>query len=545
MDPERPESAIGRALLIATAWFLRSVERTTRWLARRVRRHVVSRVGGPARARVVVLFAIILGLNGADLSTIGAVAPQLKASLHIHNTEIGLLSSVALLVGAVATLPLGLMVDRIKRIPILSLSIVLWSLASLFSAFASSYDSLLLSSALLGAVVATAGPTIASLTGDFFPAKERGRVWAYILSGEIAGNALGFIVGGTLSSAISWRAAFLVMALPGFWLAWVLFRTVPEPRRGGQSHLQPGAEEFVRRRTADAGGDYATDPDEDDLARAAVKRRGVQPVPERILSVDQRSMKIVPAVKYILSIPTNLMMIFSSSLGYFYFAGLSTFALLFVEGHYHVGIAGAELFLGVLVLGGLIGTLISGRLTDLMLRRGMIDCRVWVPATCYFAACVVLVPGLLSKHFSPAIWLDSLGAALLLGANAPLNAARLDTMPAALWGRAESTRTLIRSLAEALAPLLFGALGDLITGVLPSQAPIGTHPAFRQAASSAKGLEIAFLILLGTVLAAGVFLIRARATYPVDVATAAASDHANKPVAVEPSTASTLRLTGA
>ena len=78
--------------------------------------------------------------------------------------------------------------------------------------------------------------------------------------------------------------------------------------------------------------------------------------------------------------------------------------------------------------------------------------------------------------------------------------------------------------------------------MLPSQAPIGTHPALRQAASSAKGLEIAFLILLGTVLAAGVFLIRARVTYPEDVATAAASDQANRPVAVEPAA---LRLTGA
>jgi hypothetical protein len=180
-----------------------------------------------------------------------------------------------------------------------------------------------------------------------------------------------------------------------------------------------------------------------------------------------------------------------------------------------------------------------------MLRRGMIDCRIWVPAVCYIAACVVLVPGLLSKHFSPAIWLDSIGAGLLLGANAPLNAARLDTMPAALWGRAESTRTLIRSVAEALAPLLFGTLGDLATGVLPSQAVIGTHPALSKVARSAPGLEVAFLILLATVLAAGFFLIRARATYPQDVATAAASDQANKPTAIQPATPSTLRLTGA
>ena len=52
----------------------------------------------------------------------------------------GLLSSVALLVGAVFTIPVGLLVDRIKRVPMLSLSIVLWSVASLLSAFAGSYS---------------------------------------------------------------------------------------------------------------------------------------------------------------------------------------------------------------------------------------------------------------------------------------------------------------------------------------------------------------------------------------------------------------------
>jgi len=531
MDQNGPESSLGRALLIATAWSLRTVERVSRFTARLVRGEVIKRVGGPVRARVIVLFAIVLALNGADLATIGAVAPQLRTALHINTTQIGLLNSVALFIGAIATIPVGLLVDRVKRMPILALSIIMWSAASVLSAIAANYTDLLLSRLLLGAVIATAGPTIASLTGDFFPASERGRVWAYILTGELAGNALGFIVCGTLSSAISWRAPFVVLAFPGLWLAWVLYRTVPEPRRGGQSHLQQGAAEFVRRSPSafDVDGQRVANPDEDDLARAAVRRGGGPPAPPPIHGADQRQMNLVATIKYILSIPTNLLMIFSSSLGYFYFAGLSTFALLFVEGHYHVGTAGAQLFLGVLVIGGLIGTLISGRLTDALLKRGMISVRVWIPAICYLLATVVLIPGFLASRFDPAIWLDAAGAGLLLGANAPLNAARLDTMPAALWGRAESTRTLIRSLAEALSPLLFGAIAELASGVLPSQAPIGTHPHATQIASDAPGLQVAFLILLGTVLGAGILLVRARVTYPGDVATAAASDEANKP----------------
>jgi MFS family permease len=215
-------------------------------------------------------------------------------------------------------------------------------------------------------------------------------------------------------------------------------------------------------------------------------------------------------------------MIVSSSLGYFFFSGLSTFALLFVRGHYHASQATAQVVLALLVAGAMIGTLVSGRLTDHLLRRGFLEVRVWVPAVCYLGAAALLVPGILSSHLMPAVWFDVAGAALLSAANPPLDAARLDIMPAGLWGRAESTRTVLRSLAQAAAPLAFGGLADLIAGIAPEQAPIGTHPGV-VSPGAARGLEISFLLLLSTLAAAGVVLLRARATYPRDVATAAAS----------------------
>ena len=179
-----------------------------RWSGRRVQARAVYAVGGPARARVIFLFGGVLALASADASTIGAVAPQLESSLHIGNTEVGLLSSVTLLIGAVAVIPVGLLVDKINRVHMLSISIVLWSAAMLASGAAGSYSSLLITRLGLGAVSATAGPAIASLTGDYFYARERGRVYGYILGGEIAGTAVGFIVSGLVASVLSWRFAF-------------------------------------------------------------------------------------------------------------------------------------------------------------------------------------------------------------------------------------------------------------------------------------------------------------------------------------------------
>ena len=269
-----------------------------------------------------------------------------------------MLSSVSLLVGAVATIPVGMLVDKVKRIPILAASIVMWSIASLMSAFAGSYSTLLLTRVLLGVVVATAGPSIASLTGDYFPAKERGRIYAYILGGEIAGNAFGFIICGTVASAISWRAAFVLLAIPGFFLARELYRTVPEPLRGGQSHLEPGVEDLVeaaaraRARQHNEGwldDGEGVDVHGDDLARQAAERAGAVPDPDLVLHQDPRTLSMTDSVRYVLSIPTNVLMIISSSLGYFFFSGLTTFALVFVRGHYRVGQATSELVLALLV----------------------------------------------------------------------------------------------------------------------------------------------------------------------------------------------------
>jgi MFS family permease len=508
----------GSARAVAAAW------RGLRWTGRRLRGELVRRVGGPARARVIVLFAAVLALSGADASTIGAAAPQLEQALHIGNASIGLLSSVALLVGALLVLPMGALVDRIRRIPLLAISIVLWSVASLVSAFAGSYGFLLLARLGLGAVNATAGPAIASLTGDYFPASERGRVYAYILGGEIAGTAAGFIISGSVASAISWRAPFVLLAVPGFWLARTLWRTVPEPLRGGQSRLEVGMTEvdeaFDSDHKRESGGEHARH--EQELAHELAEARGLKPDPRLVLNDDPRDMTLIAAVRYVLRVPTNVHLIIGSSLGYFFFAGLQTFVVLYIRGQYEVGQLTSELVLALLVAGAMAGTIVSGRLTDVLVRRGALEARVWVPAICYFGAAGLLIPGFIIHTLTPALWFDIGGAALIAAANPPLDAARLDIMPSGLWGRAESARSFLRSLAQALAPLLFGGVASLIAGIAPEQSPIGTH-AVGISSAGAKGLEFTFLIMLVSLGGAGVFLARSGRTYSQDVANAAAA----------------------
>src|ERR671930_833294 len=174
-------------------------------------------------------------LSSADAATVGAAATQLRADLDINNTDVGLLVTVTSLIAALASVPFGVLADRVHRTRMLGIAIVFWGAAMIWSASVPTFGHLLLARVFLGGVTASAGPFVASLVGDWFAPSERGRIYGYIISGELVGAAIGFAVTGGIAT-LSWRAAFVMLALPAFVLAWLVFQ-LREPIRGGQSFL--------------------------------------------------------------------------------------------------------------------------------------------------------------------------------------------------------------------------------------------------------------------------------------------------------------------
>jgi Major Facilitator Superfamily len=250
-------------------------------------RELTTVLGGAERTRVVVLLASVLALSTADATTVGASAMPLRHALGISNTDIGLLVTVTSLVAALASLPFGVLADRVRRTWTLAAAIVLWGGAMVWSATVASFHELLVTRALLGCVTAAAGPLVASLVGDDFPSRERGRIYGYILAGELAGAAVGFSVTSDIA-ALSWRAAFLLLALPAFVLAWMIFR-LPEPARGGRAPLIAANAGPATAEPRSSDTDQATD------AQRLARERGVDPDPELVLVGDPRSRTLDPA----------------------------------------------------------------------------------------------------------------------------------------------------------------------------------------------------------------------------------------------------------
>ena len=453
-------------------------------------------LGGAERTRVIVLLASILALSSADATTVGAAATPLRHALGISNTDIGLLVTVTSLVAALASLPFGVLADRVRRTSTLGIVIVLWGGAMIWSATVPSFGELLLTRVVLGGVTAAAGPFVASLVGDYFPSYERGRIYGYILAGEVVGAGFGFAVTGDIA-ALSWRAAFVILALPAFVLAWLVFR-LPEPRRGGRDPLvAPGAPSPAVDPTGDA--DQATD------AQRLARERGVEPDPELSHPPDPKRIGLIAATRYVLSIRTNVVLILASAGGYFFLAGIQTFGVEFVTRQYGINQALGTLVLLVVGAGGVAGVLAGGALGDRLLRRGVLSGRILVSVVAAAAAVILFVPAIFTRKATMALPYITLAALALSAQNPPLDAARLDIMIPALWGRAEGIRTFLRTLGQAIAPVVFGGISDYVFG------------------GGRAGLQWTFALMLLPLAGSVYFLYKGLATYPRDVATAAAA----------------------
>ena len=155
--------------------------------------------------RVMLLLLLVLVVDYADRTLIGALGPTLQRVFHIGNTELGLLAAAFSLVGAIATIPLGMLVDRLKRTWLLALSLVVWAAAMGATGAAVSFAMLFGARLLLGAVSATTGPTIPSLTGDLVRAGKRAKALGFIDSGQLIGTGLGFLLAALVTSFLSFR----------------------------------------------------------------------------------------------------------------------------------------------------------------------------------------------------------------------------------------------------------------------------------------------------------------------------------------------------
>jgi MFS transporter, Spinster family, sphingosine-1-phosphate transporter len=181
-------------------------------------------------------------LNYLDRYVVSALVPDLeRAHMGLNDFLVGTLMTGFLVVYMLFALLFGFLGDRRSRTRTIAAGVLVWSVATALSGLARNYFHLLVGRAVVGIGEASYGTISPSLLADYFPLKSRGRVFAIFYMAIPVGSALGYIVGGLMSHAYGWRAAFFVAGVPGLALAaWTL--ALPDPPRGVQEHTLAAGE---------------------------------------------------------------------------------------------------------------------------------------------------------------------------------------------------------------------------------------------------------------------------------------------------------------
>ncbi len=179
---------------------------------------------------VLVLFAVNI-LNFYDRHVPGALVEPLRREFHLTDAQNGLLSSAFIWVYALVGLPIGRLADTWSRKKLLAWGVFVWASLTAFAGVATDYAMLLVSRLGVGVGEATCAPTGTSWLGDLFPPAKRGRALAFFMLAVPVGGALSFFFTGPLAQAHGWRAAMILAAAPALLLLLALL-LLREPVRG-------------------------------------------------------------------------------------------------------------------------------------------------------------------------------------------------------------------------------------------------------------------------------------------------------------------------
>jgi len=195
---------------------------------------------------VVFVLMLCYTLSLIDRQILSLLVAPMKRDLHINDTRIGLLQGFSFaLFYTLAGLPLGRLADSQPRRKIITLGVVAWSILTAACSAARNFWSLFFTRMGVGVGEAALSPSAISLIADAFPPDQLGLALSFYSMGIYVGSGLAMIVGGSvveslshlpqltlpfLGTIASWRATFLIVGLPGLFIA-LLTLTIREPQR--------------------------------------------------------------------------------------------------------------------------------------------------------------------------------------------------------------------------------------------------------------------------------------------------------------------------
>ncbi|MCX5993284.1 MAG: MFS transporter [Chloroflexi bacterium] len=183
---------------------------------------------------ILTILSLLWLINFADRSIMTVVLEAVKADLRLTDAQAGGLVAMVTAGIAILTIPASIFGDRWARRKVIAVMAVIWSAATLATAFCINLGQMLAARFLVGAGEAGYSPVGQAWLSVSFRKEIRSLIIGIFFAFSQLGMVIGLVVGGWLLTATGdWRVPFYVFAIPGIILAIIVlflpdYRTVRE-----------------------------------------------------------------------------------------------------------------------------------------------------------------------------------------------------------------------------------------------------------------------------------------------------------------------------
>lgn len=169
-----------------------------------------------------IIFLIFLAtvINYIDRTAFALLWPEMGKDLGMDNSDYAIMLNIFMACYALGKFASGKLYDSIGTRLGFTVSIIVWSVASAFHAFARGLITLSLFRGLLGLGEAGNWPGAVKSNGEWFPIKERAIAQGIFNSGASIGNVIAPFVIVFLYAQFGWKTTYIILGVVG--LIWVI-----------------------------------------------------------------------------------------------------------------------------------------------------------------------------------------------------------------------------------------------------------------------------------------------------------------------------------
>ncbi len=364
--------------------------------------------------RPLVILSLVAFVDAVDRGILPGVLSDVQDDLGFSDFQAGMLGTAFVLASFLVVVPAGYLADRAARTKTIAVVLASWGALSMVTATVTGFAQFLAVRALLGVGETVDNPASQSLIADYYPAKSRGRAYAWQRAAPLFGTAIGTAIGGLVAALTSWRWAFVLVGVPGSFLAIFCWR-LPQPARGESDEAVAPVGDARRARD------------------------------------DVRAVLAVPALRALMT---------GTAIASGALAGIGFWAPSFYDRHTSLsedqaaGIVG-----GLILLGAIAGTLVGGSLLGRLAARHT-SAAMRLTAMTQSIGGVALLIVFLDVPLPVRIVMSFVGTAFIVAGFPALNAMTAGIVPAPLRGMAFSVTGFFTAMSSAMSPLLIGFLAD-------------------------------------------------------------------------------------